>query len=71
MLQVTQWLNAIAVSQDNSERIQTFHKVQEFLLRKVPILLPTFLDNVLDLAADRSADIKKALVGFIEEIWFD
>lgn len=64
-----QWLNDAAYSQDNNEKVELFHKIQEYLVRKSPKLLGDFLPEVLNFATDRNADVKKALVGFIEEAW--
>lgn len=66
---MVQWLNAAAVSILVSEKLENFHKIQEFLLRKAKDLLPQFLPEVLNFSTDKNADLKKALVGFIEEVW--
>ncbi|KAG5864258.1 hypothetical protein JTB14_019630 [Gonioctena quinquepunctata] len=65
---VTQYLNSCALAQETSEKLPYFYKVQEILLRKTPILLPKFLQNILNFTTERNADIKKGLVGFIEEL---
>lgn len=57
------------MSPHTSERLENFHKIQEFLLRKSQNLLPEFISEVLNFATDKNADVKKALVGFIEEVW--
>ncbi|XP_074025533.1 symplekin scaffold protein [Leptinotarsa decemlineata] len=66
--QVTQYLNCCALAQEASEKVSYFFKIQEILLRKTPILLPKFLQNILNFTTERNPDIKKALVGFIEEL---
>ncbi|KAJ8916157.1 hypothetical protein NQ315_016296 [Exocentrus adspersus] len=65
---VTQYLNNAALTPDSAEKVSNFYKIQEILLRKSPNLLPKYLQNVLNFTTDRSADVKKALVGFIEEL---
>lgn len=56
-------------SQDTAEKLELFHKIKEYLLRKSPGLLPEFIPSVLNFTTDKSADIKKTLVGFLEEAW--
>nr|XP_022904714.1 symplekin [Onthophagus taurus] len=65
---VAQWLNTAAVSQSPAERLEIFHKIQEVLTRKSPYLLNEYLANVLSFTTDRNSDVRKALVGFIEDI---
>lgn len=66
-----EWFNAIGLVEDNSEKMEYFYKIQEMLLRKSPNLLSKYLSNVLNFTTNKSGDIKKALVGFIEELWYD
>ncbi|KAH0820956.1 hypothetical protein GEV33_001835 [Tenebrio molitor] len=65
---VTQWLNNAAVARSSSEKLEYFHKLKEVLLRKSPHLLQKFLPNILNFTTDKNGDIKRALVGFIEEL---
>ncbi|KAJ8979540.1 hypothetical protein NQ317_017688 [Molorchus minor] len=65
---VVQCLNDASLVQETSEKLNNFYKIQETLLRKTPSLLSKYLQHVLNFTTDRSADIKKALVGFIEEL---
>ncbi|KAF5275676.1 hypothetical protein FQA39_LY06788 [Lamprigera yunnana] len=64
---VVQWISTISYSHNSQEKVDLIHKLHEFLIRRVPNLLPKFLPDLLNLATDKSADIKKALVAFIEE----
>ncbi|KAB0797876.1 hypothetical protein PPYR_08869 [Photinus pyralis] len=64
---ILQWINTASFSQNSKEKLDILHKLQEFLIRKAPSLLPEFLENVLGFTTDKSPDIKKALVAFIEE----
>lgn len=68
--QITQWFNELITAPANSEKIETFHKIQEYLIRKATDLLPDFLQDILNLTTSKSGDIKKALIGCIEEIWY-
>lgn len=65
-----QWLNAAAVSQNTTERLESLHKTQEVLLHKIPQHLAQFIPDVMNFTTDKNQDVRKALVGFIEEIWF-
>lgn len=58
------------MGQNITERLETIHKIQEVLLRKAPEMLPQFLPEVMNFITDKNADVRKALVGFIEELWF-
>ncbi|XP_031566101.1 symplekin-like [Actinia tenebrosa] len=42
-------------------------QVQEFIINKDPSLLDNFLDEILVFQQDKSADVRKFVVGFIEE----
>lgn len=64
---VTKWLNNIGLSQDTAEKVELLHMIQEILLRKNPSLLLRFLHNVLNFVTERNQEVKKVLVGFIEE----
>ncbi|KAK4880146.1 hypothetical protein RN001_008292 [Aquatica leii] len=64
---IVQWINKATYSKNPNEKFDLIHKLQEFLIRKVPKLLPQFLSDLLDFATDKSADVKKAIVAFIEE----
>nr|CAI5851441.1 unnamed protein product [Callosobruchus analis]CAI5854222.1 unnamed protein product [Callosobruchus analis] len=65
---VVEYLNQCALSANPEERLVNFHKIQEILLRKSSHLLVKYLQNILNFTTDTSAEIKKALVGFIEEL---
>ncbi|CAH1176158.1 unnamed protein product [Phaedon cochleariae] len=65
---VTEYLNNCGLAMEPADRLANFFKVQEILLRKSPFLLPKFLLDVLNFTTDKSAEVKKALVGFIEEL---
>ncbi|ESP01476.1 hypothetical protein LOTGIDRAFT_70873, partial [Lottia gigantea] len=42
-------------------------QVQELIIHKDPTLLDNFLDEMLAFISDRSVDVKKLLIGFLEE----
>lgn len=45
-------------------------KVQEKLLHSETELLEEFLSDALAYSCDQAQDVRKAIVGFIEEIWY-
>uniref|UniRef100_A0A6P7G6A9 Symplekin n=1 Tax=Diabrotica virgifera virgifera TaxID=50390 RepID=A0A6P7G6A9_DIAVI len=65
---VVQYINDCAYDSNSSLNVQTFFKIQEILLRKSPHLISKYLQNVLNFTTTKNQDIKKALVGFIEEL---
>lgn len=65
---VTKCLNNCLFETNSSDKLANFYKIQEILLRKSPNLISKYIQNVLNFTTDTSADIKKALVGFIEEL---
>ncbi|KAI5704454.1 hypothetical protein M8J75_005471 [Diaphorina citri] len=64
---VTSWLNEANVTRDQKKAIENLFKVKEIVIQKEPILLTTFLDTILSLQVSRNTDIKKFVVGFIED----
>lgn len=68
-LQIVDWLNNASVSNVAMERIKLLTKAQEYLLRKNPELLLELLTDFLGFVTDRNSDVKKTVVGFIEEAW--
>ncbi|CAG9859181.1 unnamed protein product [Phyllotreta striolata] len=65
---VSNYLNDCMFETSSVKKSSSFFKIQEILLRKSPNLIPKYLQNVLNFTTDSSADIKKSLVGFIEEL---
>lgn len=64
---IVDWLNNASVSNVAMERIKLLTKAQEYLLRKNPELLLELLTDFLGFVTDRNSDVKKTVVGFIEE----
>lgn len=52
-----------------TEKVEFLRKVQEVLINKSPQLLMRLLPDLLGFTADRDGDVKKWLVGFIEDAW--
>jgi len=51
----------------NDNKLGYLKQVQELIVNKDPTLLDNFLDEILIFQQDRSADVRKFVVGFIEE----
>lgn len=64
---VVELLNAAALVSETSDKIEALKIVQELLVHKEPTLLDNFLDEVMGFQKDRSQEVRKFVVGFIEE----
>lgn len=62
-------LFATATGSDDQTKINNLITIQELIIHQEPTLLDNFLDEVMQFQHDRSADVRKAIVGFIEEAW--
>lgn len=54
---------------DDQAKVDHLIKIQELIIHQEPGLLDNFLDEVTAFQHDRSADVRKTIVGFIEEAW--
>lgn len=64
---VVELLNQASLMQRDSQRISNLKIVQELIIHKEPDLLDSFLDEMLAFQADKSQDVKKFVVGFMED----
>ena len=64
---VVELLNAASVVSETSDKLEALKIVQELLVHKEPTLLDNFLDEVMGFQKDRAQDVRKFVVGFIEE----
>ena len=67
IIKVVDLLNAASMSEDS--RVTNLRQVQELICHQDPNLLDSFLDEVLAFQGDRSPDVRKTVIGFIEEAW--
>lgn len=69
--QIIEWLNeAPIIGATTPQKIETLSKVQEKLLHSSETeLLDEFLSDALAYSCDQAQDVRRAVVGFIEEIW--
>ncbi|KAM9588958.1 LOW QUALITY PROTEIN: symplekin-like [Morphnus guianensis] len=51
----------------NDSKINILKQVQELIINKDPTLLDNFLDEIIAFQADKSIEVRKFVVGFIEE----
>ncbi|XP_059574228.1 symplekin isoform X2 [Alligator mississippiensis] len=51
----------------NDSKISILKQVQELIINKDPTLLDNFLDEIIAFQADKSVEVRKFVVGFIEE----
>ncbi|EDO33007.1 predicted protein, partial [Nematostella vectensis] len=63
--QVIDLLNQAQLEKEG--KLNCLKQVQEFIVNKDPSLLDNFLDEMLVFQQDRSAEVRKFVVGFIEE----
>ncbi|XP_030752389.1 symplekin [Sitophilus oryzae] len=61
-------INNALIAQQSTEKVHYFAKIKELLLYKSPNLLSKYLINILNFATEKHQDVKRALVGFIEEL---
>ncbi|KAK2181060.1 hypothetical protein NP493_413g00016 [Ridgeia piscesae] len=64
---VVELLNQASLLQKDTQRVNNLKLVQELIVHKEPNLLDNFLDEMLAFQSDRSTDVKKTLVNFIED----
>ncbi|NXV52623.1 SYMPK protein, partial [Uria aalge] len=64
--QVVDLLNQAALISTDS-KITILKQVQELIINKDPTLLDNFLDEIIAFQADKSIEVRKFVVGFIEE----
>ncbi|XP_054261874.1 symplekin-like [Macrosteles quadrilineatus] len=63
---VVDWLNEASLTAA-SNKVELLSKVQEAIVHKESALLDNFLDEMLAFQSDRNSDVRKFIVGFIEE----
>ena len=64
---VVELLNAASTDSTPEDKLEALKIVQELLLNKEPELVDNFLDEVMGFQNDRSQDVRKFVVGFVEE----
>ena len=55
---------------NDKDKINKLSQVQELVVNKRPDLLDSFNDEIVAFQTDRSAEVRKYVVGFMEEAWY-
>jgi symplekin len=59
-----------ALSSGNDRiRLQHLRHIQELIIRKHPDLLERFIQDILNFQTNKSPEIKKLIISFIDEAW--
>ena len=69
VFQIVELLNQANLLTSDKEKINLLAKVQELVIHRKPELLDSFYDEIVAFISDRSADVRKWTVCFIEEAW--
>ena len=70
IFQIVEWLNEASLATESNVKCENLRKAQEIIINSTSTdLLDNFLDEVLGFQNDRHADVRKLIVGFIEEAW--
>ena len=56
-------------ARDGEGRVKCLQQVQELIIHQGPFLLDNFLDELLSFMYDKSVDVRKFVLGFIEQAW--
>lgn len=64
---VVELLNSAALAVEANQKLKSLKIVQELLVHREPALLDNFLDEVMGFQKDLSQEVRKFVVGFIEE----
>lgn len=67
-VQVVELLNEIAMAPNHQKKCENITKVQELVLHTEKDLCEEFLQDILAISADKNAEVRKAIAGFIEEV---
>lgn len=62
-------LNNIAILDKQESKCVNIAKIQELLLFQEIDLLEEFIDDILALAHDTGAEVRKSVAAFIEKLW--
>ncbi|KAI8431976.1 hypothetical protein MSG28_004505 [Choristoneura fumiferana] len=65
--QLVQWINEAGMA-EGKKKTDLLRKILEILLHQVPQMIPVYMDNILSYVNDKSTDVKKQVIAFIEEI---
>lgn len=65
-------LNELLTASSASLKIELVTKIQEQVLKWAPAMrvLEEVIDDILAVSLDQNQDVKKSVIGFIEEVWY-
>ena len=69
LFKVVELLNKASLENDAQGKLDCIIQIQECVIHREPALLDSFLDEILAFQHDRSVDVRKAIIGFMEEAW--
>ncbi|OWF40642.1 symplekin-like [Mizuhopecten yessoensis] len=64
---VVDLINKASLMQKDAQKINNLKQVQELIIHKEPNLLDNFLDEMLAFQSDRTVDVRKFVISFMEE----
>lgn len=64
---LVQWINDAGMA-ESGRKSDLLRKIIEVLLHQCSHMIPAYLENVLSLVSDKSTDVKKQVIAFIEEL---
>ncbi|KAJ8720016.1 hypothetical protein PYW07_012059 [Mythimna separata] len=65
--QLVQWINDAGMS-EGARRADNLRKAVELLLHQCSSVLPQYIENILTYYCDKSVDVRKLVIAFIEEL---
>ncbi|XP_050344199.1 symplekin [Nymphalis io] len=65
--QLVQWINEAGMA-EGTKKANLVRKIVEVLLHQAPQMVPVYMENILSLVNDKSTDVKRQVVAFIEEL---
>lgn len=71
LLQIMENLNNLLTASSAQIKIELVTKIQEQVLKWAPAMrvLEEVIDDILAISLDQNQDVKKSIIGFIEEVW--
>ncbi|VVD01256.1 unnamed protein product [Leptidea sinapis] len=65
--QLIQWINEAGMSEGN-KKAGLLRKIIEVLMHQLSSLIPLYMENVLKFVNDKTTEVRKIVVGFIEQL---
>ncbi|CAG5043566.1 unnamed protein product [Parnassius apollo] len=65
--QLIQWINEAGMS-EGTKKSNLLRKIVEVMLHQAPQTVPLYMENILSFVSDKSTEVRKQVVAFIEEL---